>query len=245
MTDYAASTISRLIRKAQRAPVADMRERSTSAVRSSRSCPCPGACASHSVASVMDGKYAPSAGRPAAAASFSTRMHKPCFCAAARRRRMNIVISACPCDDMPLSCGPSSAVTVSSTTMRNRFWCARDSSGVPLVPSSASRASMVRAAAATSNVVVMFSRARGLVAAACTPYTDASAPTEEGSKTEVSLNGLPRCANVMRGLRDALVQGCPWCRARAWRRSGTIGGDGGRCAGQGLSFRWRWTLRSQ
>jgi len=72
--DYAASTMLCLIRKAQRAPVAlqrptinnilaqhegdrlrtDMRERSTSAVRSSRSC--PGASASHSVASLMDAK---------------------------------------------------------------------------------------------------------------------------------------------------------------------------------------------
>jgi hypothetical protein len=99
----------------------DTRERSTSAVRSSRSC--PDARSSHSVTSVMNVKDAPSAGRPAAVASFSTccegaqpsistgrylplasqrhkgthtRMHNPCFCAAARRRRMNIVISACP-----------------------------------------------------------------------------------------------------------------------------------------------------
>lgn len=90
----------------------DTRERSTSAVRSSRSC--PGARSSHRVTSVMNVKDAPSAGRPAVVASFSTcegahlssalasqwrkgthtRMHNPCFCAAARRRRMNIVISA-------------------------------------------------------------------------------------------------------------------------------------------------------
>ena len=48
----------------------DTRERSTSAVRSSRSC--PGTLASHSVASAMKVKDAPSAGRPAAVASFST-----------------------------------------------------------------------------------------------------------------------------------------------------------------------------
>ena len=47
-----------------------MRERSTSAVRTSRSC--PGARASHSVASLMNVKDAPSAGRPAAVESFST-----------------------------------------------------------------------------------------------------------------------------------------------------------------------------
>jgi hypothetical protein len=102
----------------------DMRERSTSAVRSSRSC--PDDRVSHSVASLMNVKDAPSAGRPAPVASFSTcgpsflisagrarslaegrkkgkgtptRMHNPCFCAAVRRRRMNIVISACPVED--------------------------------------------------------------------------------------------------------------------------------------------------
>lgn len=97
---------------------------------------------------------------------------------------MNIVISACPmgveacavptsssssgesgiphctlpCEDMPLRCGPSSAVTVSSTTMRNG--CARES-GLPLAPPLMSRASMVRAAVAVSNVDAMFSRVRG------------------------------------------------------------------------------------
>ena len=48
----------------------DTRERSTSAVRSSRSC--PGARASHSVASLMKVKDAPSAGRLAAVESFNT-----------------------------------------------------------------------------------------------------------------------------------------------------------------------------
>jgi hypothetical protein len=98
---------------------------------------------------------------------------------------MNIVISACPmceqptpsssadtrtdnnkrlecctlpCEDTPLRCGPSSAVTVSSTTMRNGRAC---DSGLPQVPPSVSRASMVRAAVAVSNVDAMFSRVRG------------------------------------------------------------------------------------
>ena len=62
-----------------------------------------------------------------------------------------------PCEDMPLRCGPSSAVTVSSTTMRNGRAC---DSGLPLVPPSVSRASMVRAAVAVSNVDAMFSRVR-------------------------------------------------------------------------------------
>lgn len=52
----------------------DTRERSTSAVRSSRSC--PDARSSHSVTSVMNVKDAPSAGRPAAVASFSTCCEK-------------------------------------------------------------------------------------------------------------------------------------------------------------------------
>jgi|SRR6267142_637203 len=47
-----------------------IRERSTSAIRNSRSC--PSGRASHSVASLINVKDGPSAGRPAAVASFST-----------------------------------------------------------------------------------------------------------------------------------------------------------------------------
>ena len=57
-----------------------------------------------------------------------------------------------PCEDMPLSCGPNRAVTVSSTTILNR--CFGDS-GLLLA---SSRASMVRLAVEVSNVDAMLSR---------------------------------------------------------------------------------------
>jgi hypothetical protein len=110
-----------------------------------------------------------------------TRMHNPCFWAAVRRRRMNIIISACPtseratlvrlawnmgngytvnlpCEDTPLSGGPSSTVTVSSTTIRNRS--ARDCSCGLLSSLMVSRASITRAAAAVSNADATFNRVR-------------------------------------------------------------------------------------
>ena len=124
-----------------------------------------------------------------------------------------------PCEDMPLRCGPSSAVTVSSTTMRNGRAC---DSGLPLVPPSVSRASMVRAAVAVSNVDAMFSRMRGSWCIACATIYASVPRTRTRVKTSmVTSNGLVHRANATRACRDAPERGCLWCRARVRHRSGT------------------------